>query len=261
MLVLASEQGIGKSEFARWLCSPLPDYFVESAVNPESVEHQRWAASNLIWEVAELGATTRKADVEALKAFITRHEHTFRVPYAKNEVHKRSKVSFIGTVNPDHAGFLTDPTGSRRFLSVELTAINWRGYVADINVRQVWAQAYALYKQDANAWKLAECEIDIRNEINTGFGVEDPVADAIQILFDLTTSAGYDAPFMQTADVVFHVGTQVRSPSTKALQMDVAKAMKQLGVTKGRKHNIKGYFGVRRRPVDLVSTEKVQVDS
>ncbi|MCC6458791.1 MAG: hypothetical protein IT328_27855 [Caldilineaceae bacterium] len=250
MLVLASEQGIGKSEFARWLCSPMPDYFVESAINPESVDHQRWASGNFLWEVGELGATTRKADVEALKAFITRHEHSFRVPYAKNEVHKPARASFIGTVNPDNAGFLTDPTGNRRFLTVEVTAINWRGYIADIDVRQVWAQAYALYLQDADAWKLDETETAIRDAINGEFNIDDPVRDAILSLFDVVPHAieGAGVSFTSSADIVFHVGSQVRAVSTKALQMDVSRAMKRLNVTKVKRNNINGYFGVSKRP-------------
>lgn len=249
MLVLASDQGLGKSEFARWLCSPLPDYFVESAINPESVDHQRWAAGNFIWEVGELGATTRKADVEALKAFITRHEHSFRVPYAKNEVHKAARTSFIGTVNPDNAGFLTDPTGNRRFLTVEVSAINWKGYLADVDVLQVWAQAYALYRQDNDAWKLDETETAVRDSINGEFNIDDPVRDAILSLFDVTPNATKEdgLPFTSSADLVFHVGTQVKAVSTKSLQMDVSRAMKRLNVTKAKNNNVNGYFGVSKR--------------
>jgi predicted P-loop ATPase len=249
MLVIAGDQGMGKSEFPRWLCSPLADYFVESAINPESVDHQRWAAGNFIWEVGELGATTRKADVEALKAFITRHEHSFRVPYAKNEVHRAARVSFLGTVNPDNAGFLTDPTGNRRFLTVEVTAINWKGYTTDIDVRQVWAQAYAIYQQNPDAWKLDESETAIRDAINGEFNVDDPVRDAILALYDVIPHAATDGgcPFTSSADLVYQVGTQIKYVSTKSLQMDVSRAMKRLNVTKVKRNNINGYFGVSKR--------------
>ena len=251
VLVIASDQGMGKSGAAKWLCSPLPGFFVESAINPESVDHQRWAASNFIWEVGELGATTRKADIEALKAFVTRHDHTFRVPYAKNEVHKPAIASFIGTVNPDNAGFLNDPTGSRRFLTVELASIDWRGYVAEIDVHQVWAQACALYEEDPNSWELDETEIAMRNEINNGFGIEDPTRDAVAALYETTpgVAPSNDAPFVSSLDLVAKVATRVKAASTKALQMDVAKAMKQLGVTKGRRNGINGYFGLKLRPL------------
>ena len=249
MLVLVGDQGIGKSEFSRWLCSPMPDFFVESAINPELVDHQRWATGNFIWEVGELGATTRKADVEMLKSFLTRHEHSYRVPYARNEVHKRTRVSFIGTINPDNAGFLMDVTGNRRFLTVEITAIDWRGYTTKIDVGQVWAQARALYERDANAWQLEETERAVRDRINGEFGMEDPVRDAILALFDVTPNAeaGVGA-FVSNADLVFQVGSHVRHTSARAIQMDIARALKGLGVTKGRCGSVRGYWGIKRQP-------------
>ena len=249
MLVLAAEQGIGKSEFAKWLCAPLPDYFVESAINPDSVDHQRWATGNFVWEVAELGATTRKADVEALKAFITRHEHTFRVPYARHEVNKRTRVSFIGTVNPDNAGFLTDTTGNRRFLTVEIASINWRGYLTQCDVGQVWAQACALYAQDKNSWQLDATELAVREYINSEFAVEDPVRDVILDLFAVTPDAPMgEGGFISNADLVFRVGSQVRHHSTRGLQMDIARSLKSLRVTKGKSAGIRGYWGLRLLP-------------
>ena len=250
MLVLAAEQGLGKSEFARWLCSPVPDFFVENAIDPENADHQRWATENFVWEVDELGATTRKADVEALKAFITRTKQTYRVPYARNRVSKRARVSFLGTVNPDNAGFLTDATGNRRFLTVEIMAIDWRGYTRKIDARQVWAQARTIYCQDKDAWQLEEVESVTRHRINSDFSMEDPVRDAILALFEVTSNIeSGEGSFTSNADLVFQVGSQVRNSSTRGLQMDIARALKGLGVTKGRTgDDTRGYWGVRRRP-------------
>jgi hypothetical protein len=250
MLVLASEQELGKSEFAKWLCSPLPGYFVESAVNPESVDHQRWATSHFIWEVGELGATTRRADVEALKSFLTRHEHTFRVPYARNEVHKPARVSWIGTVNPDNVGFLTDVTGNRRFLTVEVSAIDWRGYTAHADVHQVWAQACALYAQGPDAWQLSPEERETRNVINEDFSVEDPVRDAILAECVVTPGVAKGAgSFMSSLDLAALVEFHIQRESTMGLRMKIARALKGMGVTKGKSadEKIRGYWGVQVR--------------
>lgn len=253
MPVLAGDQDIGKSELPRWLCSPLPDYFVESAINPDSVDHQRWATGNFIWAVDELGATTRRADVEGLKAFITRHDHSYRVPYARNEVHKIARVSFIGTVNPDHAGFLVDSTGNRRFLTVEVTKIDWRGYTAQVDVCQVWAQAVALYRQDREAWKLDEVERGTRDRINAEFGIEDPVRDAVLALFEVVPDACEDkAAFLSNSDIMTVVGSRVRSTSDRSLQMDIARALKSLGVAKGRLGQLRGYYGLKRKHDNLI---------
>lgn len=251
MLVLAGTQGIGKSEFARWLCSPLSDYFVSSPIVPDNVDHLRWLAGNFIWEVAELGATTRKADIEGLKAFLTRPECTYRVPYAKNEVHRPARASFIGTINLDNAGFLMDATGNRRFLSAELISIQWEAYTRNIDPIQLWAQAAYLYAQDKNSWKLTAEEEAQRDAINEGYGAEDPILEALESLYEITPDAGpNNAPFMPTTEIVNLLANSVHEPTTRQLQLGVAKALRRLNVTKGRRETVRGergYWGMVRR--------------
>ncbi len=115
MLTLTGGQGIGKSHFVQWLCSGLPDLHVELAIRPDSTDQLKLLSTKWIWEVAELGATTRRADREALKSFITLGYATYRPPYGRYELHKPALASFIGTVNPDGAGFLNARPGIGAF--------------------------------------------------------------------------------------------------------------------------------------------------
>jgi predicted P-loop ATPase len=62
--------------------------------------------------------------VEALKWFLTLETVTVRRPYGHFDLDKPALASFIGTVNDDGAGFLTDVTGNRRFRPTSLTTIN-----------------------------------------------------------------------------------------------------------------------------------------
>lgn len=252
MLVLAGPQGIGKSEFARWLCSPLSDYFISSPIIPDNVDHLRWLAGNFIWEVAELGATTRKADIEGLKAFLTRPECTYRVPYAKNEVHRPARASFIGTINLDNAGFLMDVTGNRRFLSAEIVSIHWERYTANIDPAQIWAQALVAYQRDPASWKLTDIEEAHRDAINESYGAEDPILDAIEDLFTIRPNADpeTETAFVATSEIVRILAAYVHETTTRQLQLGMAKAMRRLHVTKGRKvgsRGERGYFGLTRR--------------
>lgn len=251
MLVLAGTQGIGKSEFARWLCSPLSDYFVSSPIVPDNTDHLRWLAGNFIWEVAELGSTTRKADIEGLKAFLTRPECTYRVPYAKNEVHRPARASFIGTINLDNAGFLMDATGNRRFLSAELVSIQWEAYTQNIDPLQLWAQAAYLYRQDPNSWKLTIDEEKSRDVINEEYGAEDPILDAIEALYDVVPELGPgDGNFIPTTEIIALLANSIKEPSTRQLQLGLTKALRRLNVTKGRKEVVRGprgYWGMTRK--------------
>lgn len=170
MLVLDGAQDTGKSTLARFLCPMSDSYYIESHITPDSNDHMRYLATRLIWEVAELGATTRKADRESLKAFLTKQDVTFRVPYAKHPVTKPALASFIGTINPE-IGFLNDPTGHRRFLPVELTSIDF-AYKHAIDPAQLWAQLVALYRAGESA-NLTPEEKVMANGIRTGHEIED----------------------------------------------------------------------------------------
>ena len=146
MLVLDGPQGCGKSAFVRWLC-PMPDYFRESSIEPDDKDCKIDAAGTWIWEVGELGSTTRRADREALKNFLTTNEFTVRASYEHNARKYKSMASFIGTIN-NESGFLDDPTGARRFWIVSLEdcpdPIDF-AYSTVLQADQVWAEAYQAY--------------------------------------------------------------------------------------------------------------------
>ena len=104
MLVLDGVQGIGKSYFAKWLSDPLEKYFIEAPINTDDKDVFLRLSSKWIWEVSELGSTTRRADREAIKAFLTMREITIRRPYDRYDTHKSALASFIGTVNDEGSG-------------------------------------------------------------------------------------------------------------------------------------------------------------
>lgn len=153
MIVLAGGQDIGKSHFSEWLCPVSKDYYLEKSINPDSKDVSLMRTNKVVWEVGELGATTRKADVEALKAFITTTVVTERKAYGHVETEKPAIASYIGTVNPDGSGFLSDSTGNRRFAVVEVEDIN-HAYATEVDIDQVWAQAMAMWRTDPKAYRM-----------------------------------------------------------------------------------------------------------
>lgn len=171
MLVMDGEQGIGKSELSRWLC-PLPDYFVESAVNPEDKDSKLRLASSWIWEVDELGATVRRADREALKSFISKKWVTERPPYGHHDIKRPAMASLIGTVN-DECGLLNDPTGNRRFMICRVEKIDW-SYRNQIDKNQLWGEAYQAYL-DGESSKLKPDEYKRLQVVNERYEIDDAI--------------------------------------------------------------------------------------
>lgn len=183
MLVLNSEkQGIGKSTFASWLCSFQPNRFIESSIDPNNKENEIRLMTLFVWEVSELGATTRKADVEALKAFITRQQVTVRKPYGHFDITKPALANLIGTIN-SIGGFLNDPSGNRRFMTVNLTTIDL-AYKKEMDINQIWAQAYALYKRGDSPYPT-KTEQEKIFAINERFEVENPLVDLLKKNFKI----------------------------------------------------------------------------
>jgi len=226
VLVLAGPQNIGKSTIARFLCPMSDEYFIESHITPDSNEHIRYMATKLCWEVAELGATTRKADRELLKSFLTRQDCTFRTPYAHHPVTKPSLCSFIGTINPEN-GFLNDPTGNRRFLPVEITKIN-HDYIRKIDGEQLWAQFVALYRR-GEPWRLLPEETAAADAIRLQHETEDGYAGFISKFYDIDPT---QSDWVETtSDIVYQLslnGVQGANVTNCGL------ALKRLGLTSSR---------------------------
>jgi len=157
MMVLVGNQNLGKSVLAGFLADGLDKrYFVEDSIKPDKVDHAIRLMSTFIWEVKELESTTRRQDLDALKGFLTTMSVNERLPYGKNPVYAPAITSFVGTVNLNNMGFLSDPTGDRRYAVVELENIDWN-YSKQINMRQVWAQAKALMENgETNTWTVDE---------------------------------------------------------------------------------------------------------
>lgn len=240
MIVLAGGQGIGKSHLAAWLCSGLSQYFIEAPISVGDRDTDVRLMSHFIWEVSELDATTRKADVAALKAFITKQTVAVRKAYGRHDTVKSALASFIGTVN-EGSGFLTDETGNRRFLVATVESIDWRYQQLDIN--QVWAEAVAAYRT-GDAWHLTGPEREVQAQQNRGHEVESILESWLERYFDITHN---DGDRLTTAEIIDHLRTKhdIRlSGSDRAQSMELSRTLIRLGVTKVRTMYWRGYAGI-----------------
>ena len=238
MLVLDGAQGLGKSEFVRWLC-PLPTLFSDSSINPDDKDDKLKAMQTWVWEVKELGSTIRRADVESLKSFLTCNVFSVRPAYGRYDVRKPGLASFIGTLNQS-AGIFNDATGSRRFMTTTLTRIDW-SYRANLDPHQVWAEAYAAYAAD-EAWVFSAAESARAQQINDEYYVADAVEDLLRKHFHLDP-ADRDR-WTSSADILKILQDQGLHGTSRALSMDLSTTMRRLKCERIRQRNEWGYFGV-----------------
>ena len=158
-----TKQNSGKTTFLRYLIPPsLEKYYTEDI----GVDKDGLIAlcKNFIINIDELSVMS-KTDVNILKAFISKNTVNARLPYDRKSSLMYRTSSFCGSTN--RSDFLTDETGSVRWIIFEVLEIDF-GYSKEINIKQVWAQAYhnAFERKNYNPELTAEdlIENEKRNE-------------------------------------------------------------------------------------------------
>ena len=153
-LILAdSKQGTGKSTMCRllalkdeWFCDCLGDL-------SNHADAYEMMSGHTVIELAEMLATRRAKDIEAIKAFITRTTDTYRTPYGRYAEDYPRRCVFVGTSN--RSQFLPmDTTGNRRFLPLLCDGNRAEMHPYDDveeardYVRQCYAEALAIGQRD-----------------------------------------------------------------------------------------------------------------
>jgi predicted P-loop ATPase len=230
LLNLHGPQDIGKSYLARWLCPPaVARYFIEGRINVDDKDTYLRLATKWLWDVGELQHTTRKADRAALKDFITRYEVTVRPPYGRHDLVKPALASLIGQANPEGSGFLDDPSGNRRFVVVSLESINW-DYTQNVDVDQVWAEAYQLY-DIGEPWRLRQDERDLQRQLNKEFEVTTPLEEMFLKFYTIDRTSNHWTPAI---DIVLELEDRGLKGNQHRTSIELGALMSKLGVEKGR---------------------------
>jgi len=249
VLVLDGPQETGKSYFTKWLC-PVNDLYMASAIFPDQKDCRLRLADTLIWEINELGGTTRRQDIEALKAFLTLEKVRDRRPYARYDAIKTCISSFIGTINND-AGFLLDRTGNRRFLVAEIQKIEWE-YTAG-NKSQVWAQAVHLWRE--GGWEITIEDKLERESQNEKFLVSDPIEE---ILLDLVEFSGNGSNYVLVPDLLAILKEKIGNVN-RGTTMAISSFFMREGAIKDRifsdGRKVRGYRGCMLRGVYSVRND------
>ncbi|MFM9847081.1 MAG: VapE domain-containing protein [Hyphomicrobiaceae bacterium] len=132
--ILEGKQGTGKSSAVRILAG---EWHSDAPLGSLENKDAGIALQNIwIMELGEL-ATLARAEVDHLKAFVSRVADRFRPPYEKTSKTFPRRCVFMGTTNA--SGYLRDLTGNRRFLPIETGHIDLDALSRHRD--QLWAEA------------------------------------------------------------------------------------------------------------------------
>ena len=153
-LILVGPQETYKSTFIKKLGK---DWFSDTFTTVQGKESFEQLQGAWIIEMAELSGL-KKAEVETIKHFISKREDQFRPAYGRVVETYRRQCVFFGTTNKDD--FLRDPTGNRRFLPIDVRPEFANKSVpedlTEIEIDQIWAEAYDLYKKGEPLYMTGE---------------------------------------------------------------------------------------------------------
>lgn len=199
-LVLQGPQGTGKTTWFWQLAGDRSDLAQEGVMlNPADRDSVKSAISYWLVELGELDATFRKADIAALKSFLTKNRDELFLRYSRASSTFPRRTAFLATVNDKR--FLRDETGNRRYWTIE-TGPNLHAR-HDIDVQQVWAQAAHLWHA-GEPHPLQRDELTLLNDANEGHTEISPVEELFLSKFDWS-SQWRDNP-MTATDALIAVG-------------------------------------------------------
>lgn len=168
--VLVGKQGIGKSS-ALAAMVPAREHLIEVDLMARDADLARTMQAALIGEIAELRGLNTRED-EHIKAFVTRTQEKWVPKYQEQARTFNRRLVFVGTTN--HEQFLTDNTGNRRWLPVNVSSIDRDGIIDDRD--QLWAEGCALFQVGGIEYRDAERLARVQH---VNFQIEEPWTKAI----------------------------------------------------------------------------------
>ena len=202
-LVLKGEQGKFKTTFLDLLCPPaLHGYSYTGKIYPQKKDTLTYIGQNLIVNIDDQLKALNKRDENELKNLITCPMVKYRMPYDKYVEEHPHLASFVASVNGND--FLTDPTGSRRFLPFEVLSIDINKAKA-ISMDTVYTEAKALLKSGFRYW-FDDDEIAELYKASEDFQVQTAEMELLLRCFEKPTEDNPNCTYMTTTEIITYLG-------------------------------------------------------
>lgn len=231
-------QNIGKSSWCRFLCpSELSNYLAEDMSDDKDA--RILLCKNFLINLDELAALSRK-EINQLKSYFSKAQINERLPYdRKNSIIQRV-ASFIGSTNM--TTFLQDETGSVRWLCFIVKSINWK-YKSEFVIDNLWAQAYALSKDNTFDETLSIEDIRQNELRNEKFQIISPEKDLIHKYFEIPTKIE-QAEFLTSTEMLHHIN--LYTAGIRLSNVGIGKALKSIGFKREKRNQVYGYWVIKK---------------
>lgn len=238
MFVLVGEaQNTGKSTFCRFLCPPALDRYIAENISTDK-DSRIALAKNFIINQDELETMTR-VDINGLKSLMSKDKVNDRIPYDRKVSIMPRRCSFIGSTNQYE--FLSDESGSVRWLCFEITGIDW-DYSKRVDINKVYAQAYHLFRSKDFDYEMTREEIQENNRRNRVYFI--PTMEQVLVeKYFIPSEERSDKYFFQPRMVVDRL-LELTDGKVKITPVGIGKALRHFGFERAKhpRYQVYGYY-------------------
>lgn len=222
VIVFSGEQGIGKTTWMLNLVpSALKDYCYSGTINPGNKDTLIQLSECMLINLDELENLNR-TELGAMKEIITKAGIRIRRPYGYTAETMPRRASFAGSVNGKE--FLSDTTGSRRFLCFDATKIDYRH---SISLDDVYAQAIKLFQSGFQHW-FSQADIELINKNNEQYRTMSIEEELLLANFEPCAIEEADY-YYSTTELLNWFSQKVKINVTEGAKQKMGKALRSNG--------------------------------
>lgn len=241
--LLISKQGYNKSTFCRRLIPPQLQWgYTDNLILSEKRQVLQAMSQCLLINLDEFNQISAKVQQGFLKNLIQLPNVKYKPPYGSHVQEFPRTASFIATSNMDD--ILTDPSGNRRFISIELTGpIDIRVHP---NYQQLFAQAEkAIWNGEKTYFDAEQTALIMEN--NRRYQQVDPIMQCFSESFTPTEDEN-EGTFMTAAAIFSELKAKYGASLEAKSLLSFGRCLKNIDGLK-RKRTMKGteYLVIRQK--------------
>lgn len=241
--LLISKQGYNKSTFCRRLIPPQLQWgYTDNLILSEKRQVLQAMSQCLLINLDEFNQISAKVQQGFLKNLIQLPNVKYKPPYGSHVQEFPRTASFIATSNMDD--ILTDPSGNRRFIGIELTG------PIDVSVRPNYQQLFA--QAEKAIWNGEKTYFDAEQtalimENNRRYQQVDPIMQCFSESFTPTEDEN-EGTFMTAAAIFSELKAKYGASLEAKSLLSFGRCLKNIDGLK-RKRTMKGteYLVIRRK--------------
>ncbi|HEY6913206.1 MAG TPA: VapE domain-containing protein [Paludibacter sp.] len=234
---ICAKEGIGKTRLIKFLTPKLlKPYYIQSSKDDRFDMTAAFAQNFFInfdelWGITKHNSEQVKQTTSANEYHLSRRD-TNAVPRYGNGVFTSNKSQEMG-------GFLHPQMGHRRWAAIELESINWKAYSVEVDVDQIWAEAYVLFNNADFDFTWNETDFAEFEEYNTRYLVETHAYRLIKENYRVPTAE--DDPekiaFKQPQEMLMELRSRrkITTAMSDVSDVTIGLALKALGFTREMK--------------------------